>query len=292
MSMIDRRLFLLGTAALTAGCAGYPSESRRARADFRGLRENLGPGGRLGVAARDQRDGRRLVHDESGRYAMCSTFKLPLVAAILAQVDRGALRLDEEIAFGASDVLDYAPVVQANLTRGRLSVETLCAAAIEVSDNSAANLLLGRIGGPAGLTAFIRGAGDSVTRLDRMEPELNTNLPGDPRDTTSPEAMVGLLRTLLLGETLSAGSRTRLAGWMERTSTGRDRLRAGLPASWRAGDKTGTGPSGAHNDVAIAWPPGRAPILIASFLDGGTASAAARAATHAAVARAAAAAFS
>ena len=287
---IDRRAFVLGTAAVAA-CTGYPSERRRARADFRSVQQSLGPGGRLGVAALDTGSNRWLVHDEHSRYAMASTFKVALAGAILAQAEHGALALDQEVPFGEADLLDYAPVVRANLALGRLPVERLCAAAVEVSDNSAANLLLARIGGPVGLTRFIRGCGDPVTRLDRTEPTLNTNLPGDPRDTTSPAAMVGLLRALLFDGPLTSASRARLAGWMEGAATGRARLRAGLPSTWRVGDKTGNGANGAANDIAFAIPPSRRPILIACYQSGGNADAAARNAVHAAVARAVAAAF-
>lgn len=289
--MIDRRALLLGTLALGAGCAGHPQEARRARADFRGLQAMLGAGGRLGVAALDTGTGRWLRHDENGRYAMASTFKLPLAAAILAEAEAGRLALDREIAFTRADLVPYAPVVEANLERGRLPVERLCAAIVEVSDNAAANLLLARVGGPAGLTRFCRANGDAVTRLDRTEPELNANLPGDPRDTTSPAAMAALMRTLLLGDALRPASRARLIGWMQGATTGLQRLRAGLPPSWRAGDKTGNGANGAANDLAVAFPPGRAPILIASYTSGGTAERPARDAIHASVARAAASAF-
>jgi beta-lactamase class A len=244
----------------------------------------LGPGGRLGVAALDVPTGRRLGHDEDGRYAMCSSFKLPLAAAILAEVEAGRMTLDQQIAFSRADLLGNSPVVEAHLADGRLPVERLCAAAIEASDNAAANLLLARIDGPAGLTRFVRSAGDSVTRLDRTEPTLNTSLAGDPRDTSSPAAMLGLLHTLLLGDRLSQASRGRLIGWMEGATTGLTRLRAGLPDGWRAGDKTGTG-HGPNVDVAIAWPPGRGPILIASFTDGRDEDPAVRNPIHAAIAR-------
>jgi beta-lactamase class A len=289
--MIDRRALLLGGLALGAGCAGHPQEARRARADFRGLQAMLGPGGRLGVAALDTGTGRWLRHDEDGRYAMASTFKWVLAAAILAEVEAGRLALDRELSFTRADLVSHAPVVEANLERGRLPVERLCAAIVEVSDNTAANLLLARIGGPAGLTRFCRAHGDGVTRLDRNEPELNANLPGDPRDTTSPAAMAGLMRTLLLGDALRPASRARLIGWMQGATTGLQRLRAGLPSGWRVGDKTGNGANGAANDLAIAFPPRRAPILTASFQSGGTAERPARDAIHALVARAVASAF-
>ncbi|HYI47644.1 MAG TPA: class A beta-lactamase [Allosphingosinicella sp.] len=289
--MIDRRCFVLGTGLLAAGCTPYPAQSRRARVDFGGLQQGLGPGGRLGVAALDSGSGRWLLHDENSRYAMASTFKLALAGAILAEVEQGRLALDQEIAFGRADLVPYAPVIEANLERGRLPVGRLCAAIVEVSDNAAANLLLARIGGPPGLTAFVRRCGDPMTRLDRIETALNSNLPGDPRDTTTPLAMAGLMRALLLGEALGTASRARLIGWMEGASTGRARLRAGLPAGWRAGDKTGNGANGAANDLAIAWPPGRPAILIACYQSGGTAATPARDLVHQQVARAIAAAF-
>ena len=288
--MIDRRTFLAG-ALLAAGCRGGGRESAQAQGSFELLRAELGQRARLGVAALDIGSGRTIGFDADSRYAMCSTFKLPLVAAILDEVEKGALSLADEIEFGAADLLDYAPVVRAHRRRGRLAVERLCAAIIEVSDNSAANLLLRRIGGPRGLTAFIRRCGDTVTRLDRLEPELNTNLPGDPRDTTTPAAMLGLMRTLLLGDLLIPASRRRLAGWMERSTTGRRRLRAGLPPGWRAGDKTGTGANGASNDIAFVRPPGRPPILIASYLSAREVDDAARDRAHANVARIVAGAF-
>ena len=286
--MIDRRLFLAGAIAAAGGCARGGGE---ARSGFEMLRAELGQRARLGVAAMDTGSGRTLSFDPDSRYAMCSTFKLPLAAAVLGAVDRGVLGLADEIGFGEADVLEYAPVVRAHLARGRLSVERLCAAIVEVSDNSAANLLLRRIGGPARLTAFIRRCGDRVTRLDRFEEALNSNLPGDPRDTTTPAAMLGLMRTLLLGNALAPRSRERLAEWMEGATTGLRRLRAGLPPGWRAGDKTGNGANGAANDIAIAWPPNRPPILIASYISGAEVGDDGRHAAHATVGRIVAAAF-
>ena len=289
--MIDRRTFMVGSAVLAAGCAAAAPESRAVRTSLELLRAELGQRARLGVAALDTGSGRSLGFDADSRYAMCSTFKLPLAAAILEEVEAGRLRLAEEISFDEDDLLDHAPVVRAHRRRGRLSVERLCAAIVEVSDNSAANLLLRKIGGPAGLTRFMRRAGDRVTRLDRYEEELNSNLPDDPRDTTTPAAMVGLMRTLLLGDLLAPGSRTRLTGWMEGATTGLRRLRYGLPPGWRAGDKTGNGANGAANDVAIAWPPGRPPILIASYMSGVEVDDAGRHAAHASVGRLVAGAF-
>jgi beta-lactamase class A len=282
--VIDRRSLLLGIAALPiAGAAA--AQGLQAREALGQLRARLGAGGRLGVAAWDGQVG-RTAFDADSRYAMCSLFKLPLAAAMLAGAERGRWALADTLPFGAADLLDHAPVVRANLASGRLSIEALCAAIVEVSDNSAANILLRRLGGPEALTRYVRGCGDRVTRLDRIEPELNANAPGDPRDTTSPAAMLQLMRELLFGDRLGHDSRVRLATWMARCSTGRDRLRAGLPAGWRMGDKTGTGLNGAHNDIAFALAPASAtPLLIVSLISGGDASDAIRAGVHASVAR-------
>lgn len=287
---MDRRVFIGGIAILT-GCASLRTRSSEedaagADAEFAAIRATLGPGARLGVAALDVRTGRRIGFDADGRYAMASTFKVPLVAAVLARVDRGALALDAPVRFGSADILEYAPVVRAALPMGVLSLRQLCAAAVEVSDNSAANLLLGLIGGPAGFSRFVRKAGDQMSRLDRIEPALNENASGDDRDTTTPKAMVDLLRALLVGRVLTPESAGRIVGWMRASATGRERLRAGLPEDWSVGDKTGTGLRGAVNDVAIAWSPNGGPYLIACYQSGGDAPVPLRNRAHADVARA------
>ncbi|MGH8028616.1 MAG: class A beta-lactamase, partial [Arenimonas sp.] len=162
----------------------------------------------------------------------------------------------------------------------------LCAAAMTQSDNTAANLLLATIGGPAGIGVFARTLGDADTRLDRMETELNSANPGDTRDTTTPQAMLGNLRDLLLGEALSEGSRTRLLGWMRANTTGGARLRAGLPPDWQIGDKAGSGARGTTNDIAILWPPGGKPLLFCAYLTHSKLDSGKRDAIHAALARA------
>jgi beta-lactamase class A len=242
-------------------------------------------GGRLGVAVIDTGSGTTLLHRADERFPMCSTFKVLAAAAVLARVDRKSEQLDRHIPFSKADLLEYAPVTTARVNEGRMTVAELCDAAITVSDNTAANLLLRTLGGPAGLTAYVRSLHDTVTRLDRDEPTLNTAIPGDPRDTTTPAAMAGNLRTLLLGTALSAASRDRLIGWLVANKTGDARLRAGLPKGWRVGDKTGTGGRGTTNDIAIVWPSGRAPILVAVYLTATSAPASAREATLADVAR-------
>jgi beta-lactamase class A len=219
----------------------------------------------------DTGSGRQLAHRPDERFAMCSTFKWVLAAAILARVEHGQLALDERASFESKDLLEYAPVTRQHVAEGFMTVGALAQAAITVSDNTAANLLLAKVGGPVGFTEFVRSLGDSVTRLDRNEPSLNSNDAGDPRDTTSPRAMVKLMRKVLCGDTLSPSGRERLLGWLRACETGKDRLRAGLPRDWTLGSKTGTGKRGAVNEVAIALPPGRAPILIASYLSDGNA---------------------
>jgi beta-lactamase class A len=165
----------------------------------------------------------------------------------------------------------YSPVTKDHVGPGGISVAEICDAAVTLSDNTAGNLMLASFGGPAGLTAFVRTLGDTVTRLDRIETELNEARPGDPRDTTSPNAMLGDMQRLILdGDTLTATSREQLQRWLLANKTGDKRLRAGLPASWRIGDKTGTGSNGTANDIAVVWPPGRAPILVAAYYTGST----------------------
>jgi beta-lactamase class A len=201
---------------------------------------------------------------------MCSTFKASLAACILAGVDRGQVRLDEMITYGPDDLLEYAPVARQNLEKGAMSVADMCEAAVELSDNTCANALLARVGGPSALTAFWRSINDTVTRLDHNEPALNRSQPGDPHDTTTPAAMAGNLRRLILGNVLSPNSRQRLTAWMLGCKTGDNRLRAGLPKGWRVGDKTGNNGNDAAGDIAVAWSTRDEPLLICAYTQGGT----------------------
>ena len=228
-------------------------------------------GGQLGVAVVDTGNERRLAYRDDERFPLCSTFKLLAAGAVLARVDAGTETLERVVPYGEADLLDYAPVTREHVAERGLSVAALCLAAITVSDNTAGNLLLASIGGPAGLTQFVQSLGAIETRLDRTEPTLNEAAPGDPRDTTTPSSMLTAMRALLVGDALSSASRDKLVGWLEATKTGTERLRAGWPTTWRTGDKTGTGERGAANDVAIVWPTGRAPILVAAYSVGSTA---------------------
>jgi beta-lactamase class A len=227
-------------------------------------------GGRLGVAALDTASGRQTGHRADERFPLCSTFKFLAAALVLARVDRGDERLDRRIVFSAEDLVTYSPVTKDHVGPGGLSVAEICEAAVTLSDNAAGNLMLASFGGPPALTAYARTLGDGLTRLDRIETELNEATPSDPRDTTTPAAMLGTMRRLLVDDALSAGSRQRLSGWLLASKTGGKRLRAGLPTDWRVGDKTGAGGNGTANDIAIAWPPGRKPILIAVYFTGST----------------------
>jgi beta-lactamase class A len=228
-------------------------------------------GGRLGVLALDTGTGQRIKHRASERFPMCSTFKFLLAGTVLDRIDKHRETLDRRITYGETDLLEYAPIAKEHVKEGAMTVAALCAAAIEYSDNTAANLLLETIGGPSQLTAYLRSLGDKVTRLDRIEPDLNSGIPGDPRDTATPESMLHSTRALVLGEALSQNSRQQLQEWLIANTTGGKRLRAGLPMGWRVGDKTGTGKNGARNDVAVVWPFDRAPIVIVEFFIGSNA---------------------
>ncbi len=233
-------------------------------------------GGRLGVAAFDTGSGRRLACRADERFPLCSTHKFQTVAAILSRVDRGALSLDRKLPYGRADLLDYAPIAKAHVEDGFLTVEAACAATIQWSDNTADNLLLDLLGGPAGWTRYARSLGDQVSRLDRREPALNSSLPDDPRDTSSPAAMVGALDTVLLGTALKPSSRARLEAWMMGGRVSDALLRAAVPAGWRVGDKSGAGERGSRNDIGILRPPRSnpftdAPILVAVYYTGSAA---------------------
>ena len=219
-------------------------------------------GGRLGVAILDTGSGRREGYRNGERFLMCSTFKLLLASAVLQRVDAGKEKLDRRIVFGKDVLLDYAPISKQHVGPPGMTVSELCAAAITLSDNTAANLLLKEIGGPQAFTAYARSLGDQFTLLDRYEPALN------PYDMTTPDAMLADMQQVLLGDRLSRSSRALLMRWLVACQTGLQSLRAGMPKDWRVGDKTGQwdgNGSGANNDIAIIWPPNRKPILVTAY---------------------------
>jgi beta-lactamase class A len=222
-------------------------------------------GGRLGVVAVDTGSGSRISYRADERFAMCSTHKFLTAAAILAMTDRGEMRLDRRVPYSRSDLLSYAPITRKHVGAGFMTVAALCAAAIEWSDNTADNLLLKLIGGPPGWTRFVRSIGDKTSRLDRFEPELSSAINGDPRDTTTPDAMISDMNVVLLGNVLRRESRKRLEGWMLDSKIDATLLHAGLPQGWRVGDKSGSGDNATRNDIGIILRPKRAAILAAVY---------------------------
>ena len=289
-SELTRRSALAGGLALGACAqhddwrrhyADWPNDPRIAAIEAR-------IGGRVGVTAWNVNEDLWITHRAREHFAMCSTFKWVLAATQLRLAANGGPQLSDQLRFGESDLLEYAPAAREHLSRGWMTIEEACEGAVVLSDNTGANLLLATQGGPSGFTRALRAIDHTGTRLDRTEPTLNDVRVGEERDSTMPEAMVILLKRFLVNDDLlSADHREKLIGWMVESPTGRERLRAGLPSTWRVGDKTGTwnGERNANNDVAIAWRPDGSPILIASYLHGSTAEPAARNAAHAEIGR-------
>ncbi|ADK85848.1 Beta-lactamase [Desulfarculus baarsii DSM 2075] len=266
-AVFDRRAFLLTLGSLVflpagaARAAGLDAAAAATR--LAAIETSLD--GRLGLFALNTADGRTLAHRSDERFAMCSTFKLVLAGAILAQSAQTPGLLERRVAYGPEALVSYSPITQKHAAGG-MTVAALCAAAVRHSDNTAANLLLDQLDGPAALTTFARTIGDNHFRLDRREPELNTAIPGDPRDTTTPAAMGRSLQRLALGRALPAEGRALLCAWLRGCVTGAARIRAGVPAGWVVGDKTGTGAYGVANDVAVLWPAaGAPPVLLAIY---------------------------
>jgi len=227
-------------------------------------------GGHVGVYAANIATGAAFGWRANERFVMCSTFKASLAACVLQRVTRGHDCLTDMIQFGQADIGDlYAPVAQQNLHKGALSVGAMCQAAVEQSDGACTNLLLARIGGPPALNHFWRSIGDDVSRLDHNEPMLNRTPPGATQDTTTPAAMAVTLRKLALGDTLPNAPRALFTSWLIGCQTGANRLRAGLPATWRIGDKTGHNGRDAAGDIAVAWPVSGGPIVMAAYTRGG-----------------------
>ena len=228
--------------------------------------------GRVGVFAQNLDTGKTFTWRSDERFVMCSTFKASLAACVLSRVDMGQERLDRVVPYGEKDLIGHAPVARAkeNMARGAMTIEAMCKGAVEVSDNTCANLLLAAIGGPAALTNFWRTTGDGTSRLDANELELNRSPPGDPHNTTTPAAMAATLKRLVLGQVLKTPSRERLTDWMIACQTGANRLRAGLPKAWMIADKTGNNGADAAGDIAVAWTAPGKPLLIVAYTQGGT----------------------
>ncbi len=265
-----RSCFLICLLALMPVCSRAVVPANEFVSRVSGLESKHG--GRLGVAVISTNGMPLFSYRSNERFAMCSTFKALLAALVLSRVDKGQESLEREIRFASGDILDYAPITKERLGIGHMTVRELNAASVQYSDNTAANLLLKEVGGPAALTKYLRSIGDRTTRLDRNEPSLNTNLPDDPRDTSTPAAMSRTLQKLLVDKSLSASSREQLKVWMLGNTTGDAKLRAGFDKRWTIGDKTGSGANGASNDVAIVFPDDLPPFIITVFYTGSTAS--------------------
>lgn len=274
--MLSRRGMMLGLTGVGlagAGLAGCSKEFSHVVGIGQEVAEIVRRhGGRVGVSLTSgsgEENGNFNIQSEE-RFAMCSVFKWVLAAAILQAVDQGKLKVAQEISYTKADLLEYAPVTEMHVAKGRMTVGDLCSAAVSVSDNTAANLLLPLIGGPAGLTAFVRALGDTITRFDRNEPTLNDVTDKDERDTTTPAAMTQLLKTVFTGTVLKPASLSLLKDWMVATTTGKNRIPAGVPAGYVVGHKTGTAHTHA-NDVAVIWPGAdKPPMFLSIFTTGGT----------------------
>jgi beta-lactamase class A len=243
--------------------------SRDLRGDLRRL--ECEHGGRLGVAILDTENTESIAYRGDERFAMCSTFKFLAAAFVLARVDRKRESLTRRVIFGEDCLVPYSPITEKRSGAPGMTIGEICDSALTFSDNTAGNLLLDSFGGPMELTAFIRTLGDAVTRCDRREPELNEVRPGDPRDTTTPLAMLELVREIVLGDVLVPSSREQMMRWLLANETGDRRLRAAVPQGWKVGDKTGTtgitssDANNATNDIAVIWPPARAPIVVTAY---------------------------
>jgi beta-lactamase class A len=256
-----------GASALTTRIL-HAAESRGDAARFHEAvrRIERDSGGRLGVAILDMESGAAHAYRGAERFPMCSTFKFLAAAKVLLRVDQGEEQLSRRIGIQAADIVPHSPATKPRVGGAPMSVAELCEAAVTLSDNGAANVLLRSFGGPAALTAYARSLGDATTRLDRWETDLNEAVPGDPRDTTTPLDMLQNLRKTVLGDALRPASREQLARWLLANKTGGKRLRAHLPADWRVGDKTGSGGRGTSNDIGVLWPPGGAPVVVTAYL--------------------------
>jgi beta-lactamase class A len=259
-----RSLLLLGLLVV-ASRLQLSAEDKSAENEVFARLEARAANVRLGVAAIDLSTSRRVDYRSDERFVMCSTFKVLAAGAVLRRVDENKEKLDRFVRYGEAQLLAYAPVTRAHVKEGGMTLEALCAAAVEQSDNTAANLLLEAIGGPNKVTELARSLGDKFTRLDHTEPELNVARPGQDHDTTTPAAMCATLQRLIASDFLTEASRRKLERWMRQGQTGSTMIRAALPADWQVGDKTGRSGDGATNDIAIVRPPQGGPIFIAIY---------------------------
>lgn len=263
--LLQRRQLLLAGAALALTSSLAPlrvfAASDTLQRQLAALEEQVN--GRIGLALIDNASGHAWSYRGDERFPLCSTFKLLLAAAVLKHSESQPELMQQTLHWTAADHLVWMPVTEQH-PQG-MTISDLCAAAIQYSDNLAANVLLKKLGGPAVITDLARKMGDSVTRLDRNEPTLNTAIPGDPRDTTTSLHMAHTVQRLALGDGLKPVQQQQLIAWLKGNTTGKKAIAAALPAGWEIGDKTGSGGYGTTNDVALIWPPGKAPLIMAVY---------------------------
>jgi len=267
MNSLDRRTFLLTIAAIPFSFAATAVAAEGKQVDSAQVKLEIlekTSGGRLGVYAENTANGMQIGYRAGERFPLCSTFKVILVSAVLARSTQIEGLMQQHIHYEQRDLVQYSPISAKHVSDG-MSVAELCAAALQYSDNTSANLLMKILGGPSAVTAYARSIGDNEFRLDRWETELNTALPGDIRDTSTPAAMARSLQSLVLGNALPSPQQKQLDEWLRGNTTGTKRIRAALPVGWNAGDKTGSGDYGTANDIAVLWPPNSQPVVIAIY---------------------------
>ncbi|WP_194926285.1 class A beta-lactamase [Catenulispora pinisilvae] len=246
------------TSGATNTPSGSPTTTTTDTAAFTALQSRYHA--QLGLYALDTGSGRTVAFQADQRFASCSTIKA-LAAAELLHRETDA-QLNQTITYSAADLVDYSPVTSQHVAGG-MSLTAVMTAAVEVSDNAALNLMLNQLGGPPALQSALRGLNDPTTNADRTEPTVNSAVPGDVRDTSTPRALAEDLRAYALGDVLTPQRRAMLTGWLTANTTGGPYIRAAVPPGWTVGDKTGNGDYGTRNDIAVLWPPHRAPIVIA-----------------------------
>lgn len=268
--MLTRRRFLSNSTLAATSLALGQARADKPHNIFQRLPQQVAAleatsGGRIGVYALDTDTGKFAGHREDQRFPMCSTFKFLLAATVLKRVDDSKQSLGDVLPIPNKPLVGHSPLTEPH-AGATMSVAALCNAILNQSDNTAANVLLDAIGGPPAITAFARSIGDEFTRLDRNEPDLNSSIDGDPRDTTTPTAMAKNLQRILLGNTLKPASRRQITEWMENSLTGLERLRKNMPEGWRAADKTGSNGEHTTNDIAVLWPIHRAPVIVTCYI--------------------------
>jgi len=222
-------------------------------------------GARIGVSIYDIAANDSWSYNGNDRFPLMSTFKVLACAKLLVDVEKGLQSFDTSTVITTDSLINWSPITK-NLVGKKMSLKQACSAAMIMSDNTATNIVLTGIKGPKALTQFMRSIGDDITRLDRIEPDLNEALDGDKRDTTTPNAMVKSLHTILFGDVLSQSSKTQLKQWMIDNKVTGSLLRSVLPKQWSIADRSGSGGFGSRGITAAVWSDKRTPIILSIYL--------------------------